>query len=200
MPENNWSRRKFLSTLSASTGLLALGSLINTGCSGRSDKNFRFVFMTDIHIERRRRAVEGFKQAIEHVNNLKPKPDFVITGGDLVMDILNKDFEKADMLIELYKETVKELEMMFPGKVAVDRLKQKDQIIEFTPDTVIKLDDILAIVGSRSQFIKADELLGPEVDDTSVADLIGEIIDICVLSKDAAGKTLGQISKDQGHG
>ncbi|GAF80624.1 unnamed protein product, partial [marine sediment metagenome] len=100
----------------------------------------------------------------------------------------------------IVQKTVKELEGMFPGKVAIDRIKRASQIIEPRGDTVIQSDDIIAIVGNRKEFLKADEMIGPEVDDRDVVDLIGEILDICVIKSQAAGKTLGEISAQHGHG
>lgn len=71
-----------------------------------SDSNqFTFVFITDIHIQTERNAVEGFKKAIEEINKINP--DFVITGGDLIYDALGVSFERADSLFNLYNETVK---------------------------------------------------------------------------------------------
>lgn len=69
------------------------------------DEEITFVFMTDIHIQPERNAVDGFKKAIEKVNELNP--DFVITGGDLIMDALAVNFTRADSLYNLYIETIK---------------------------------------------------------------------------------------------
>ncbi len=71
----------------------------------KSADEITFVFMTDIHIQPERNAIEGFKKAIQKVNELKP--DFVITGGDLIMDALAVNYERADSLYNLYKETIK---------------------------------------------------------------------------------------------
>jgi len=90
--------------------VVALG-FADFGCSKRVDQGFRFVFATDIHIQPENRAVEGFKKAIAHINGLKPKPDFVITGGDNIDLEENASIERADMLFKLYKQTIKELEM-----------------------------------------------------------------------------------------
>ena len=73
--------------------------------------SFRFVFMTDIHIQPERGAIEGFKAAINAVNALKPKPAFVITGGDLIMDALAQGYGRADSLYKLYIETEKLFQM-----------------------------------------------------------------------------------------
>ncbi len=70
---------------------------------------FSFVFLTDIHLAPERRGVEGFKEAIKKVNELNP--DFVITGGDLIMDALGVTYERADSLYNLYMETAKQFNM-----------------------------------------------------------------------------------------
>jgi hypothetical protein len=54
---------------------------------------FSVVFMTDIHLQPERGAVDGFTMALEAANDLKP--DFILTGGDLVMDALTIDYERA---------------------------------------------------------------------------------------------------------
>ncbi len=63
-------------------------------------ETFSFVFMTDIHVQPERNAAEGFRMAVEEVNRLAP--DFVITGGDLIMDALGQTYGRADSLYELY--------------------------------------------------------------------------------------------------
>ncbi len=88
--------------------LAALGLLLS-GCTksgkNQNDDSFSFVFMTDIHIQPEQNAVQGLKQAIDTVNNLNP--DFVITGGDLIMDALGQSYGRADSLYNLYLETAK---------------------------------------------------------------------------------------------
>lgn len=85
--------------------------LLNLSCTEQSENSFRFVFMTDIHITDQHRGVEGFKKAIDFVNNLKPQPDFVLTGGDLIMDALGKNFYTADSLYTLYLNTIEKFNM-----------------------------------------------------------------------------------------
>ncbi len=70
---------------------------------------FKFIFMTDIHVEPERNATQGFNQAIDSVNKLKP--DFVITGGDLVMDVLGQNYQRADQLYNLYNECIQRFQM-----------------------------------------------------------------------------------------
>ena len=71
--------------------------------------SFRFIFMTDIHLQPEGGAIKGFKKAIDLANELKP--DFVITGGDLIMDALGQSYERADSLYNLYIEYAKLFKM-----------------------------------------------------------------------------------------
>ncbi len=74
-----------------------------------SNDSFSFVFMTDIHLQPERNATKGFLQAIETVNNLKP--DFVLTGGDLIMDALGQTYSRSDSLYDLYETTIQQFDM-----------------------------------------------------------------------------------------
>ena len=56
-----------------------------------------------------RNATEGFLQAIKAVNDLKP--DFVLTGGDNIMDALAQTYERSDSLYDLYDEVLKAFNM-----------------------------------------------------------------------------------------
>lgn len=80
------------------------------GCQEEEEKElFSVVFMTDIHIQPERNAVEGFTMAIEAANDLEP--DFIITGGDLVMDALAADYERASSLFDLYNQVITAADM-----------------------------------------------------------------------------------------
>ncbi len=79
--------------------ILMLGFLLSLTACDNSD-SFSFVFMTDIHVQPERRGNEGFAAAIGRVNQLAP--DFVITGGDLIMDALGQTQGRADSLYTMY--------------------------------------------------------------------------------------------------
>jgi 3',5'-cyclic AMP phosphodiesterase CpdA len=87
--------------------LLGISLLIITGCKQNSsttevqqENEFSFAFLTDIHLQPELSAEAGFQWAINEVN--KRNPDFVLTGGDLVMDALNQSYGRADSLYNLY--------------------------------------------------------------------------------------------------
>ena len=91
--------------------LIMLASLPFESCKKKpaEETGFSFAFLTDIHLQPETRATEGFKKAIATVNKLKP--DFVLTGGDLIMDALSQSYGRADSLYHLYAETVKGFQM-----------------------------------------------------------------------------------------
>ncbi len=93
--------------------IILIGLAVGFNCSQlhENKESFRFVFMTDIHVQPELDGDEGFKQAIAKVNALNPRPDFVITGGDLVMDVCRQNYERADSLYTLYAEVCKNFKM-----------------------------------------------------------------------------------------
>lgn len=72
-------------------------------------EKFSFAFITDIHLQKEDQAPEGFRKAIADINAMQP--DFVLTGGDLIMDALEEPYESADSLYDMYVEEVKGFNM-----------------------------------------------------------------------------------------
>ena len=93
--------------------LFILSILLSSCCTKQqpaaSEDAFTFAFLTDIHVQPERNAEAGFQQAIESVNKLAP--DFVITGGDLIMDALGTSFGRADTLYTIYTTMIEGFQM-----------------------------------------------------------------------------------------
>jgi len=98
-------------------------------------------------------------------------------------------------------KTVSEVEAIFPGKVVIDIIKKGDEIIEsVTPDIKLELNDIVVLNSYRPNLLKAWQIIGQEVDDKSVTELVGEILGICLTNKELDGKTIEEIFKTHGEG
>jgi len=89
--------------------VIALSCILAVSCnnstaekSSEGEYDFTFAFLTDIHITDAKNADKGFMMAVDHVNSMNP--DFVITGGDLVMDALGKTEAVATKYYDLYKQ------------------------------------------------------------------------------------------------
>lgn len=74
-----------------------------------SDSSFTFAFFTDIHLKPEMNAPVGFQMAIDKANELNP--DFVLSGGDQVYDVMRGNQERGDSLFTLYKEMSKGFNM-----------------------------------------------------------------------------------------
>ncbi|UCH12454.1 MAG: aspartate-alanine antiporter [Candidatus Omnitrophota bacterium] len=94
-------------------------------------------------------------------------------------------------------KAVKDLEGLFPGRVAVENIKRRGRIIKAGPETVIEYGDIVVIISGPKPIISASVLIGKEVDAGDMTEALGEILDVCVLNKDAAGKSLGELSQSR---
>jgi len=101
----NLIRNFFLATVV----ILSVSCTTNQPPAEKPSDEFSFAFMTDIHVQREKNAINGFRQAITKVNELNPA--FVITGGDLVMDCLGQSYGRADSLYHIYTTMQKEFKM-----------------------------------------------------------------------------------------
>ncbi|MDF0707410.1 metallophosphoesterase [Muricauda sp. 334s03] len=77
-----------------------------TATTYKDQEDFSFVFVTDIHLQPEHGAQEAFQKVIDTVNKLNI--DFVITGGDLVYDVLRGNFNRSDSLFHTYSNTIKQ--------------------------------------------------------------------------------------------
>ena len=98
------------------------------------------------------------------------------------------------------KQTVRGIESEFPDSVSVEQVKRVDRILEAAPDLTVASGDILALAGPRKDLVKAEEIIGEEVDDREALNIEGETLAIWVTHRELEGKTLGEIGAVLGHG
>jgi 3',5'-cyclic AMP phosphodiesterase CpdA len=67
----------------------------------------RFAHLTDMHVQPERRAGEGYAAALQSLQQLDPKPQFIITGGDHVMDTTEKAPDRCAVQWDLYQRVLK---------------------------------------------------------------------------------------------
>ena len=75
----------------------------------QQETEFSFIFMTDIHLKPEANATKAFMLAIDTANRLHA--DFVLTGGDLVFDVMRGNLPRADSLFQLYLKSIKTFNM-----------------------------------------------------------------------------------------
>lgn len=103
MSEHAINRRAFLNA-AMGMGAIALAPPTLISAATEKPKGFRFVHLSDLHIQHELDADKGVIKALKAVEALNPKPDFIFTGGDLVMDSFDQGEPRAKMLFNLFKE------------------------------------------------------------------------------------------------
>ncbi|MBN9297110.1 MAG: metallophosphoesterase [Filimonas sp.] len=97
-------RRNFLQATGA---LLGGSTLLSANAFAGKDKNnkgtIRFAFISDIHVKPGAVPEAGMAKALQHIQQLNPKVDFIINGGDSIMDALEASKEKTQTQFDLYK-------------------------------------------------------------------------------------------------
>ena len=94
-------------------------------------------------------------------------------------------------------KTVSRLESLFPERVYVTRIKRGSNSITVEPDAVILAGDLIALSGSAKSLLAAPGIIGAEVDIADITEIVGEVLEVCVLNKEVVGRTLGELSKNK---
>ncbi len=84
----------------------AFGSGSGLITSGKS-KPIRFAHLTDIHLKAGLIPESGMAKAFQYAQRQKPAIDFIVNGGDSIMDSLEADKEKTRTQWELFHKTLK---------------------------------------------------------------------------------------------
>jgi 3',5'-cyclic AMP phosphodiesterase CpdA len=128
------NRRDFLT---ATGGMLLIPGFAAPLLAQPAAEKFRFVHFTDLHIQPELGAAEGVALAVKKLLSLRPRPDFVITGGDHVMDLLKVERDRAEVQFRLLAEALKPLEMPIYSAVGnhdVYGWSQKSDTLARTPE------------------------------------------------------------------
>lgn len=102
------SRRRFLQSL---FGALAASQVEGFGANvpavSAPAGAFRFVFLTDLHLlkEGAKHSAQGIAMCLQTVENLNPRPDFILVGGDLVNDARDMSIFDANRGWDLFLKT-----------------------------------------------------------------------------------------------
>ena len=99
------NRSEFIKTtalLGAGTGFLSLPAF------AESAKNpIRLAHFTDMHVKPGKDIESAVAKAFHHVQQQNPKPDFIVNGGDAIMDALEADKSNTRMQWDLFHRLLK---------------------------------------------------------------------------------------------
>jgi Icc protein len=100
-------RSDFLKTSAAVVGTGLLPGLTSGATDSPKKKPIRVAHLSDIHIKEGGIAEAGMAKAFHHAQELKPKVDFVLNGGDAIWDALDADKAKTQAQWDLFHNTLK---------------------------------------------------------------------------------------------
>jgi putative transport protein len=96
---------------------------------------------------------------------------------------------------DLVNKTVAQLEALPPdARVFIVRVRRGGEIIESTPDTVIRKDDVVAVT-ARQAACAAGDWIGLEVDDRYLLDIPIETLDVVVTNRSLVGKSMADLAR-----
>lgn len=98
-------RKSFLQASAAVIGGSLLPSL--SFAEDSKKKILRFAHLTDIHVKPGLIPETGMAKAFHHAQQLNPGVDFIMNGGDSIMDALEADKAKTQTQWDLYKNILK---------------------------------------------------------------------------------------------
>ena len=96
-------RRKFLqqgALSAAAVAALPLASAAETNAK----PSIRVAFISDVHVKPGEIPERGMQQAFKHVNAFKPSVDFIINGGDAIMDAMKATKAKTQEQWDLWNK------------------------------------------------------------------------------------------------
>lgn len=118
----------------------------------------------------------------------------------------NQTFAAQEIVGRIYlynkntETSVKTLEDKHPG-ITVEKIKRKNEFIDFNGNTSIKHNDTLLIVGRRTAVIEADDTIGKEIGSTPGMEVVMETVNVVLRNKKYLNKPISKIdTKDIRHG
>ncbi|MBW4449788.1 MAG: hypothetical protein KME38_23855 [Spirirestis rafaelensis WJT71-NPBG6] len=60
----------------------------------------QLLFLNDTHLRRDLRSPEGLVTCLDAVEKLSPKPNFIVTSGDLIQNLRDEDLKRANELAD----------------------------------------------------------------------------------------------------
>jgi len=80
-------------------------------------------------------------------------------------------------------------------RVFIARIRRGGEIIEPTPATVIRQDDVVAVMARQEAHVERGTRVGPEVDDKALLDIPIESVEVVVTRRSLVGKSLADLAR-----
>jgi 3',5'-cyclic-AMP phosphodiesterase len=112
MSNSSFNRREAFSLVGAG----ALGAAVWSGSSAAAiaatvnpqrRRSMRVAHLTDLHVQPELHASEGMTACLHHVQQLKDRPQLILTGGDSIMDSFGADDARTTLQWDIWQKVLK---------------------------------------------------------------------------------------------
>jgi putative transport protein len=95
----------------------------------------------------------------------------------------------------LINRTIAEIEALpKEARVFISRVRHEGAIVEPEPTTVIRKDDVIAVMARTETLMARGTVIGPEVDDKALLDFPVEFLDVVITNKAFVGKSIRELA------
>jgi putative transport protein len=83
-----------------------------------------------------------------------------------------------------------------PARLSVQRVQRGEDLLDLSPDLILKHGDRLVVSARRGAFLQAEREIGPELDDPALLSVPVKSVAAVVTNADVSGRTLGELGQN----
>ena len=97
---------------------------------------------------------------------------------------------------QLVDKSIAQLEAMpQETRVFIQRIRREGAIVEPEPGTVVRRDDVVAVMARAEVFVERSSVVGPEVNDKELLDFPLQVLDVVLTNRCLIGQPLAELVK-----
>jgi putative transport protein len=97
---------------------------------------------------------------------------------------------------QLVNKSIAQLEAMpQEERVFIERIRREGTIVEPEPGTVVRRDDVVALMARAEVLVERTSVIGPEVDDKELLDFPLQVLDVVLTNRCMLGQPLAELVK-----
>ena len=97
---------------------------------------------------------------------------------------------------QLVNKSIAQLEAMpQEERVFIERIRREGTIVEPEPGTVVRRDDVVAVMARAEVLVERTSVIGPEVDDKELLDFPLQVLDVVLTNRCMLGQPLAELVK-----
>jgi len=100
-------RRNFIGSLSSLSLATTIPLTLAAG-TARKKRSLKIAWISDVHVKPTEIAEAGMRKALRHINNLNASLEFIINGGDSIMDAMAADKAKTQSQWDVWHKVMNE--------------------------------------------------------------------------------------------